>query len=143
MSEGYTINDRRGKRDDEPKPCCRVCGSTEVHTSHYNQPTMGCIDYLRGLASKAETLRLGSDKPQPVKQRVSDAVINTMDLETACAEISNSVYATCLLFERLEDRGVLRGNGHHMAQQIAGEAEKLMKERWIQPASPATQQTQT
>jgi hypothetical protein len=139
MSEGYKINDRRGKRDDQPRECCRVCGSKDVHTSHYNQPTMGCIEYLRGLASKAETIRLGTDEPDKRVYHITDADINRMDLSRAQSEIGNLVYESTFLFERLEHRGVLRGNGHHMRQEIAEAAGNLLKERWIQPTSPATQ----
>lgn len=45
----YTVNDRRGTRPVDE--VCRVCGSEEVHTTNYNQPTMACVAYLRALAT--------------------------------------------------------------------------------------------
>lgn len=45
MSEGFTVNDRRGV--EEPKEVCRVCGSPTAHSKDYGKPTMGCIEYLR------------------------------------------------------------------------------------------------
>ena len=61
----------------------------------------------------------------------TDKELKEMDLETACAEISNSVYEATLLFEKLEftDRKI-RGNGHHIRQKVAMFAKELMKERW-------------
>ena len=56
--------------------------------------------------------------------------IKKMSQRNAEVEIVNNVYSACLLFERLEDAGKIRGNGHHMAQEIAQKAEDLMKERW-------------
>ena len=46
--------------------------------------------------------------------------------------IERSVYEACALFEQLELAGKVRGNGHHMAQNIAEQAGKLMQERWIE-----------
>jgi len=55
----------------------------------------------------------------------------TMDLESAKSEMCNRVYEAAILFERFENAGKVRGNGHHMAQEVAGFAEKMMAERWI------------
>ncbi|HLD91440.1 MAG TPA: hypothetical protein VI911_10600 [Patescibacteria group bacterium] len=43
--QGYTVNDRRGI--EKPTEVCRVCGSGEVHTTEYNNPTMKCVDFFR------------------------------------------------------------------------------------------------
>ena len=48
----YTVNDNRGK--EKPEEVCRVCGSKEVHSRTYNQPTMGCIEYYRKQLSEAK-----------------------------------------------------------------------------------------
>jgi hypothetical protein len=59
-------------------------------------------------------------------------------INDATTEIVNIVYAaTIQFFERLEGRR-LRGNGHHMAQDVAAAAVKLVQERWIdeQPNTP-------
>jgi hypothetical protein len=45
VPEGYTVNDRRGQ--EKIMEVCRVCGSKDIHTTLYNQPTMGCIEFLR------------------------------------------------------------------------------------------------
>jgi hypothetical protein len=51
--------------------------------------------------------------------------------EQAAALVEQAAYKACHLFERLEAAGKVRGNGHHLMQQIATEAGKLMRERWI------------
>lgn len=139
----YKVNDRRGQNHEQPGERCRVCGSADVHTDQYNKPTMGCIEYLRGLAQKAETIRLGTEPRDQRAPHISDADINRMDLGEASSEIGNLVYEATYLFEKLEHRGVLSGNGHHMRQQIAEEAGKLLRERWRQPTSTAAPETKT
>lgn len=52
MAEGYTVTDRRG--EEKPQEVCRVCGSKEVHSKTYNNPTMGCIEYLRAKLKERE-----------------------------------------------------------------------------------------
>ena len=55
-----------------------------------------------------------------------------MTLEQAEAEITNAVYDAARIIEALEYKGKIRGNGHHIRQEIAGMAKKLMNERWIE-----------
>lgn len=50
QQQGYTVHDRRFKKEEEPQEVCRVCGSPQVHSREYNHPTMGCIEFLRSLA---------------------------------------------------------------------------------------------
>ena len=57
--------------------------------------------------------------------------IETMDLESAKAEMSNRTYEAAILFERFECAGKVRGNGHHMAQKVAAFAAALLEERWV------------
>lgn len=56
-----------------------------------------------------------------------------LTLDQAETEVVNAIYAAALIFERLEHAGVVRGNGHHMAQEMSAAAEKLLRERWIAP----------
>jgi hypothetical protein len=49
--KGYTVRDRRGGQNPEPAEVCRVCGSPEVHSLKYNQPTMECIAFYRSQVS--------------------------------------------------------------------------------------------
>lgn len=44
-------------------------------------------------------------------------------------ELSNDVYRAALWFERAEGAGLIHGNGHHAAQEIAAYAVKRLKER--------------
>ena len=61
----YTVSDRRGV---EPqKEVCRVCGSVECHTAHYNSPTMKCIEYLRSKISEIEEAQNTSTNKQCTK----------------------------------------------------------------------------
>lgn len=51
-------------------------------------------------------------------------------VEREATEVSNDVYLACAgRFERLEGQGVVIGNGHHMAQEIARQAAKLLTDR--------------
>jgi epoxyqueuosine reductase QueG len=55
----YTINDHRGKSK-EPQIACRVCGAcirdfpAGTHSSEYNKPKMGCIEFLRARIKELE-----------------------------------------------------------------------------------------
>jgi hypothetical protein len=44
-------------------------------------------------------------------------------------ELSNSVYAAALWYERAEGMGFILGNGHHLAQKLAAEAVRMLNER--------------
>jgi L-arabinose isomerase len=46
------------------------------------------------------------------------------------AEVGNIIYKAALIFERLENAGVIAGNGHHMAQQCATHATAMLEGRW-------------
>ena len=63
-------------------------------------------------------------------RRFTDKELKEMDLETAQNELSNEVYAAAGIIELLEGQGKVRGNGHHIRQNIAAYAENLLKERW-------------
>lgn len=66
----------------------------------------------------------------------TDEQLQSVTLEDASVEISNRVYAAAGLIEQLEfcksnDGGKrIRGNGHHIRQEIAEFAKKLLKENW-------------
>ena len=61
----------------------------------------------------------------------SDEQLEDMDAGDAVSEIGNAVYEAAHLFERLEGKGKVRGNGHHIMQDVAEYARKLMRERWV------------
>lgn len=44
--------------------------------------------------------------------------------------VTNEIYYASLIFERLEDAGLIRGNGHHIAQAMSEAAKKELEERW-------------
>lgn len=48
---GYQVNDKRGEQK-EPEPYCAVCGSPKEHTGIVDNPTMGCIEFLKGMIGK-------------------------------------------------------------------------------------------
>lgn len=56
----------------------------------------------------------------------------TITLEDFETELSNDVYKAALWFERAEGAGLIHGNGHHMAQQLARDAVEMMRKRAIQ-----------
>jgi hypothetical protein len=51
--------------------------------------------------------------------------------QEALDRLSNAVYDACYLFEELEHKGQIKGNGHHHAQKIVKDAEDLLKKMWI------------
>lgn len=80
------------------------------------------IAYIRDLEERVNRPDIWFDKEY----------VASLTKEMAIAEISNRVYDACHLFERLEGIQKVVGNGHHMMQAIAGEAEKLLVERWVE-----------
>ena len=56
--------------------------------------------------------------------------LNKMTLTDACTEISNAVYENTRLIELLEGVRKIRGNGHHVRQNIAKYAKNILIERW-------------
>jgi hypothetical protein len=49
-------------------------------------------------------------------------------LEELTTNLSNNVYmAATVQFERAENAGLIHGNGHHMAQELAQKAADMMK----------------
>lgn len=66
----------------------------------------------------------------------TDEQLQAMTLEDAIAEIGNRVYEAtrlieCLEFCKANDGGKrIRGNGHHLRQEIAEFAKKLLKEHF-------------
>ena len=69
-------------------------------------------------------------------RKFSDEQLQSMQLDEAKVELSNRIYEAARLIEmleycRAEDGGKrIRGNGHHMRQQIAEYATDLLSERW-------------
>ena len=54
-----------------------------------------------------------------------------MSLKQAETEVRNEIYKTAMvLIERLESRGLINGNGHHIAQAIAENAVGRLYARW-------------
>lgn len=51
-------------------------------------------------------------------------------LDLLCEELSNGVYMAALIYERAEGMGLIFGNGHHMAQQLALEAVDRLRHRF-------------
>lgn len=61
-------------------------------------------------------------------------------LDKAVADIGNVIYANSGLFEDLENSGHIRANGHHLRQQLAEYAQKLVREAWAASDDSLTQQ---
>jgi hypothetical protein len=57
-----------------------------------------------------------------------------IDFETAKAELEGKVYEAASYFENLEHKGLIYGNGHHAAQEIAAYAVECLKQRWKETA---------
>ena len=56
-----------------------------------------------------------------------------MTKEQALAEVGNAIYRAALIFEKLEHDGLIVGNGHHAAQNLADQARCMLEQRWIDP----------
>ena len=54
------------------------------------------------------------------------------------AELGNRVYFASRLIERLEQAGLVSGNGHRAAQSISRFAIDELRKQWIQPATMET-----
>lgn len=52
------------------------------------------------------------------------------DLEGAKYIVERVIYDAGLVFERLEGKGLVIGNGHHAAQDLAQSAIEMLEERW-------------
>lgn len=68
--------------------------------------------------------------------------LGDLDLEHAESALSNIVYEATQLVEKLEMAGLVRGNGHHIRQNIARFAMEELRKHWKPesqgvPASPA------
>lgn len=52
-------------------------------------------------------------------------------IERLIADVTKAVYqAVTGPYEQAEHAGIIIGNGHHMAQEIAGQAGRLLRERF-------------
>ncbi len=60
----------------------------------------------------------------------TDEELKEMSLEKAVTEITNQIYEATSIFEFLEHKGKITGNGHHMRQEVSKFAEGLMRSRW-------------
>jgi len=60
----------------------------------------------------------------------TDEEIDNMSQEDAVLAIEKAVYKATYLFERLEMRKKVWGNGHHIRQNSATQIGNIMKERW-------------
>jgi hypothetical protein len=59
-----------------------------------------------------------------------DEKLQHMTLDDAVSNLSNRVYDATRIVEELEYAGRVRGNGHHLRQEIAAFAVKLLREQW-------------
>ncbi len=67
-------------------------------------------------------------EPRPLPDIYRD-----MTLDQAVADIGNTIYASSGLFEDLENAGHIHVNGHHLRQQLAEYAQKLLHDAWVKP----------
>ena len=47
--------------------------------------------------------------------------------------VVRALYEAAMIFERLEDQGLIRGNGHDMAQKVGRYGIRMLAERWHDP----------
>lgn len=63
---------------------------------------------------------------------MKEKVLINMDKEDAKRHIANKVYQASFLYERLEGVGKIRGNGHHIMQELCKHAESLVEKYWVE-----------
>lgn len=66
-----------------------------------------------------------------MKTEFTPEELDAMDQDTAAHHLQEAVYSACALFEELEHRGKVQGNGHHVRQTIAETAVVELKRRWL------------
>lgn len=71
-------------------------------------------------------------------RQFTDEQLAAMSLAEAECELSNRVYKAAIFFEHLEGKGKVRGNGHHMAQEICRQACEMLRGRWVKPCEKQT-----
>jgi len=57
------------------------------------------------------------------------------DLQEVEEALQRFFYQAGLVWERLESRGLISGNGHHMAQKLAEAQVAELKDRWARKAT--------
>lgn len=57
----------------------------------------------------------------------------TATLEEAKAQMGSELYDLCLVYEHLEHKGLVRGNGHHMSQNVVKFALDQLEKQWVGP----------
>jgi len=57
--------------------------------------------------------------------------LSLMEKEEIKKYLGNYFYYHALIFERLEGAGLIKGNGHHIAQHFADLAQNELIDRWI------------
>ena len=62
----------------------------------------------------------------------TDENLKDMTLSEAQTEISNRIYEAAVLYELLESKHKVGGNGHHIRQKLSSYAMKLMEDSWIE-----------
>ena len=56
--------------------------------------------------------------------------LENMNLDTARDEVCGAIYEASGLFEILEGKGKIYGNGHHIRQELSRFAMQLMEDYW-------------
>ena len=66
----------------------------------------------------------------PTLEIITRPLDKDMTYEQVQAEIRNRIYQASLIFEELENLGLVHGNGHHMAQRMIQTAEEQLRIHW-------------
>ena len=73
-----------------------------------------------------------SEQPETMTVEV-DLPDRDASLEDVQEVIERLFYQAGMIWERLEHRGLISGNGHHMAQELQRQQVALLMERWTKP----------
>lgn len=53
------------------------------------------------------------------------------------ADVADTIYAAALIFEGLEHKGLVVGNGHHLAQKVTDYAVELYRKAKVKDKNPS------
>jgi hypothetical protein len=78
--------------------------------------------------------------PDPPEEVLSLVMLNKAvaegNRERIEHEMVNLTYQFGCLFEKLENAGMIIGNGHHMAQALSQHVKEVLAQRWTKAAKP-------
>ena len=77
----------------------------------------------------SKNTRIPIEQLEKILAKLNKEPRENMPVLTLKVIVSQHIYEAALIFEQLEHAGLIYGNGHHIAQDIASYAVKLFEKR--------------